>query len=318
MITDKILESAEYVVDHADLVHIDMDKLREFSASFEDKPHDSWLANSLFDIDGLGEEKKLMLITIFNAISFSYWGEPYWNVEYKGVLHTRGSWSLVASIFRAREEENDIFDPYYLASLSRDQLAIILRGNTEIPLIEERVKILNEIGSVLVSEFDGKMSNLVRRANNDAIELVELILKSFSSFRDTALYKSQEIYFEKRAQALTEGIYSIFDGKGLGDLKNIESLTACADYIIPNLLRGLGILTYASSLAEKIDHKIQLPPKSPEEVEIRAHTIWTVELIRRSLEERGLHASALHINDYLWTIGGNASTPFHMTRTTSY
>ena len=36
------------------------------------------------------------------------------------------------------------------------------------------------------------------------------------------------------------------------------------------------------------------------------------------LESKGIKASSLNINDYLWTIGGKVKTPFHLTRTTSY
>lgn len=259
-----------------------------------------------------------MLMAVFNSISFSYWGDPYWNVEYKGKLYTRGSWSLIASIFRAIEEWKNILNPKFLSTISKEELAIILRGNIEIPLLEERVKILNELWNILLEKFDGKFSKIIEKANFNAIELLNIILDSFSSFQDSEYYKSRKIYFQKRAQALIEWIHSIFNGKGYGKLNNISSLTACADYIIPNILREIGILEYSKEIASKIDNKFIIDKWSLEEVEIRSHTIQVVELIKEKLELKGIIASALNINDYLWTIGGNTKTPFHMTRTTSY
>jgi hypothetical protein len=313
-----ILESTWYVVQNADFVKINRAKISEFAKGFEKHADHYWLKDSPFEIEQLSANQKLMFIVVFNAISFSYWGNPYWNVEYKGKLYTRGSWSLVASIFRAIDEGKDILNPKYLASISKEELSKILRGNVEIPLLEERVKILNEIGTTLVQKFDGQFSSLIHESKNDAIGLVNLILGTFPSFQDFALYKSKKVFFEKRAQALVEGIYSIFQGKGYGEFKNIDALTALADYIIPNLLRKLEILEYSPDLGKKIDNEELLPKGSPEEVEIRSCTIWVIELVRQELEARNVKVSALSINDYLWSVGGNARDPFHRTRTTAY
>lgn len=318
MANSNILDSVEYVVENSKFVKINKSKLNEFSKGFEKHSNHYWLLDSPFGFGELDDERKAMLMAVFNAISFSYWGDPYWNVEYKGKKYTRGSWSLIACIFRAIEEERDVLDPSYLSKISKNDLAKILRGNTDIPLIEERVKILNELGSKLIIECDGKFSNLIKKAGGDAVSLLNLILKTFPSFQDHEFYKSKKVFFQKRAQALTEGIYSIFEGKGLGNLKNVEALTACADYIIPNMLRAAGILEYSEELIKKIDNKIQLKRGSPEEVEIRANTIWVVELIKRDLESRGVRVTSLNINDYLWTVGGEVKTPFHLTRTTAY
>lgn len=316
--SNKILESTEFVVQNADFVKINRAKIVEFAKGFEKHTGHYWLQGSPFDIDQLNNEQKLMFIVVFNAISFSYWGNPYWNVEYKGTLYTRGSWSLVASIFRALEEDKDVLNPAYLATISKSELAHILRGNIEIPLLDERVQILNEIGKVLSEKFDGQFSRLIEKADKDTLVLVDSILENFPSFQDFAQYKSKEVFLQKRVQALVEGIYSMFQGVGYGEFKNISALTACADYIIPNLLRKLDILEYTKELGEKIDAQELLPHGSAEEVEIRAATIWAVELIRQELEKKNIQVSAFNINDYLWTAGGNPDTPFHRTRTTAY
>lgn len=315
---NQILNSVKYVVDNSDFIKINESKIDDFVETFEKHKEHYWLLDSPYDINTLNDDEKLMFIVVFNAISFSYWGEPYWNVEYNGTLHTRGSWSLVASIFRARDEGKNILDPAHLSKINKSELSIILRGNTEIPLLKERVKILNEIGSILLSKYKGKFSEIIKESKGDALKLLEIILDSFPSFQDYETYKGKKIFFQKRVQGLVEGVYSIFNGKGYGNLKNIDSLTALADYIIPNMLREIKIFEYSKELIEKIDNKILLKKGSAEEIEIRANTVWVIELIRQKLESKGIKASSLNINDYLWTIGGNVKTPFHLTRTTSY
>jgi hypothetical protein len=313
------LDSTKYVTEHANYVNINKLKLQEFIDNFSLQTESNWLKDSPFDINTLDNEQKLMVAVVFNAISFSYWGEPYWNVEYKGTLHTRGSWSLMASIFRSIEEGESLLDPSVLASMTKEKLAYMLRGNTEIPLLDERKEILNNIGKILIEKYESKFSNVVVKAGGDAMRLLDIILTEFSpSFEDSYDYKGQKVYFNKRAQAMVESIHSIFDGKEYGSLKNIESLTALADYIIPNMLRNIGILEYSTELKDIIDNKKPIEKGSEYEVEIRANVVWVVEYIRRGLLNKGILVSSKSINDFLWTKGGDTKTPFHQTRTTAY
>jgi hypothetical protein len=314
-----VLDSTKYVIDHANYVNINKLKLQEFIDNFSLQTESNWLKDSPFDINTLDNEQKLMVAVVFNAISFSYWGEPYWNVEYKGRLHTRGSWSLMAAIFRSIEEGESLLDPVVLASVTKEKLADILRGNTEIPLLDERKQILNNVGKIIIEKYKGKFSNVIAEAEGDAMRLLNIILTEFNpSFEDSYDYKGQKVYFNKRAQAMVESIHSIFGGKDYGSLKNIELLTALADYIIPNMLRNAGILEYYPELADKIDRKEIIPMGSEYEIEIRAGVVWTVEYIRRGLLQKGILVSSKSINDYLWTQGGSVETQFHRTRTTAY
>lgn len=318
-IINNVLNSTLYVVENADFVKIKHDRLIELSKSFEHQVDSNWLQNSPFAIESLNDEEKLMFSVVFNGISFSYWGEPYWNVEYKGILHTRGSWSLVASIFRSIEEGNSLLNPIILKSLQTQELRNILRGNTEIPLLQDRVNILNRIGEVIVMSYSGKFSNFLKKYGQDAITLQDAIVSYFQpAFDDSYDYKGRKVYFNKRAQAMIESIHSIFNGKSYGNINNIEELTALADYIIPNLLRSLNVLEYSEDLVKIIDSKSYIEKGSHYEIEIRATTVWVVELIKRELASKGIRSKAQSINDYLWTIGRDVKTPFHQVRTTAY
>lgn len=200
-------------------------------------------------------------------------------------------------------------------------MALILRGNTEIPLFEERWNILQQLGKTFVKKFNGKVSVLLAQANGDAQRLLQLIHENFDSFADSSVYKGETVHFQKRAQLLVADIYQIFDGKDFGALKNINQITACADYKLPQILRKLKIIEYSDSLAEKIDTQTELLHNSPEEVEIRANTIWAIQYITEEVKKRNPDIVAFQINDHLWLATQEkfeGDKPYHRTRSTAY
>lgn len=53
-----------------------------------------------------------------------------------------------------------------------------------------------------------------------------------------------------------------------------------ADYIVPAVLRQLGVLKYSSTLASTIEANSQIVAGSEEEVELRACSIYAVEKMK--------------------------------------
>ena len=102
---------------------------------------------------------------------------------------------------------------------------------------------------------------------------------------------------------------------------DMEKITAFADYKLPQVLRHLNILKYAPSLATKIDQGIFIEAGGDEEVEIRANTIWAVELIRQELQQLGKDLRAFEIDWILWNLGQDdrfRAHPYHRTVTIFY
>ena len=306
----KILESLELELKQSDHVWVDKTKIREFAENIDrNKILRHWLEISPFDLRELGEEK-LGFLVVFDSISFSYWGNPKWQVEYKNKSYD-GSQAMLACLGRAIEGGKS-FDPAYLENIRREDLENILRGNVEIPLLDERLRILHEIGSTAKEKFCGDFRYIIGQSKNDALQLVDLLVQYFSSFDDSVLYKGKRIIFNKRAQLLVSDLNYSFGG-----FDNFDQLTACADYKLPQILRRHGILQYSNELQQKIKRREELPSGSQMEVEIRANTIHAVELIKGETE--GL--TSTQINDYLWLEGQLKLTtdePYHLTRTTAY
>jgi len=316
----KTLETTQEVVKNSTFVKINQEKLLEFANNFSHSQTKHWLMAAPIDFKKFSDEEKLHFIFLFNSLSFCYWGEPKWTIEHDG-QKLDGSWAMIKALNDGIKSGVPLLDFSYCSKIEKEKFAEILKGNVEIPLFVERWNILQELGTIMVEKFQGRAVNLLKEANGDALKLLDLILENFPSFRDTSTYNDKEVCFYKRAQLLVADIFQLFDGKDLGALKNVESLTACADYKLPQILRKSGILVYEKSLADKVDNKIELVHGSKEEVEIRANTIWVVELLRQEVSKIQPGIKAFEINDHLWLATQEKfpdDKPYHRTRTTAY
>lgn len=317
---NQILETTRFVVENARHVKINPEKITEFCNHFEESHINHWIKQGPYDLTKLNDSDKLHFLLVFNSISFSYWGEPKWTVDYHGEKFD-GSWAMIAALGKAIENKVPILDLKWLSTITEKEFENIMKGNAKIPLLKERLLILREIGTIVTQKFAMDLPNALRKANGDATELLKLMVNIFPSFNDTSSYNNKTIYFYKRAQLLVSDIYQLFNGNGHGKLRNIDQLTACADYKLPMILRKLDILSYSPELARKVDNKIELQHGSEEEVEIRASTIWVNELIKQKLKKKIPLIYPIHINDHLWLLSQAKSAddkPYHLTRTTAY
>lgn len=267
-----------------------------------------------------GSEKTVNWLLLLDALNFSFWGDPPWRVTYQGETHD-GYWALVLALRRAVEEGHPLWDAGYLAEMSLPTLAHILRGENEIPLLPRRWEIVREVGQVLRERYGGQFARAVEAAGRSAVRLVLQVVHDFPSFYDVADWQGREVRFFKRAQILVADLYGAFQGQAWGEFHDLDQLTAFADYKLPQVLRRFDILVYRPDLAQKVDHRFVFPPRSREEVEIRASTIWAVEWLRRELANHGRQLRAFEIDWWLWNEGqrsSGADRPYHLVRTTDY
>ncbi len=309
------LNRLENVVRNSRHVQINEDMAIAFAKDFARMKIDHWMECSPLAHTHLDYPQKAAFLFVFNAISFCYWGNPKWAIESEGQTYNRGTWNLIAAIQRAMKEDIHFLDSSYLANLSAEELGHILRGNVEIPLLNERAAILREVGSTVTRKYGEDFLQAISTArSNSAEDLVNRLVEEFPSFEDSSDYGGGRINFHKRAQLLVSDLnYSL-----KLELRDTDKLTACADYILPLVLRYSNILEYDSVLASKIDCQVEIPKDSEEEVEIRAGTIIAVEKIKSALLPLSL--TSMQLNDYLWLAGDNVpqTQQYHLTRTTMY
>lgn len=316
---NQVLKSIKPVIEKSRFVKINKENLLKFCSDFRLKKMPFWLDNAPFDLPKLNEKEKINFIFISSSLDFCFWGKPKWKVEYKGNFYD-GSWGLLAALTRAIEKGFPILDFEYLTNIPEKDLKEIFKGSVKIPLFKERLNILRENGRILIKKSDGDLENLLKKAKGDALKLLNIITKNFPSFNDFAIYKNKKVFFHKRAQLFIADLYRMFKDK-FGKFKNVDKLTALADYKIPQVLRKLGIFEYSSQLAEKIDGRILIPAGSQEEVEIRANTIWAIELMKKEVKKKIPNIKSFDIDSYLWLLSQKKSPgdkPYHLTRTIFY
>ena len=186
----------------------------------------------------------------------------------------------------------------------------------ELPNIEVRCKLLNELGNGLIEKHNGSALRMISKAYNSADLLAGIILETFPGFRDCVLWdnatSSSEscdwelskahpsvVHFYKRAQIAVSDIWAALGKKNKNNsssadtpaslqicqFNDMQKVTTFPDYRVPQILRHVGCLEYCSELSKLVDEQVEIPKSSIDEVSIRAGTVVAVEEIVKKVKE---------------------------------
>ena len=319
---EEVLQTAKHVAAKSQAVALDKEALIRFCGKLLQQGIKVPPWDNRYHFRGSDEETVAYLL-VLDSLNFCFWpplGSLRWEIDDE-LGRLSGYYALAAALKRAVESGIPITQAEYLVELSLDQLRQILGGKGVLQLLEDRLKILHELGHVLLEDYGGKAYHLVQMADRSAVTLTRLLAEKLSSFRDTADYQDHKAFFYKRAQIFAADLHGAFGARDWGVFTDIDKLTAFADYKLPQVLRQLGILRYTRALAQKVGQKILLESGGSEEVEIRANTIWAVELIRQELDRLGKSLRAFEIDHILWHLGQEAvfkKKPYHRSLTIYY
>ena len=164
--------------------------------------------------------------------------------------------------------------------------------------------------------MNGNFYEYIRSMSSDK-EIFNVILCNFNSFEDTRKYEGKIIYFYKLAQLLTSDILHVIENKEQR-VVDYSNLLGCADYKIPQVMQGFGILEYDKELSLLLETKTEIDENSEYEVEIRASQIVVINYIWDKIDKC---IDRIDINDFIWGKGQDKTKeykPYHLTRTTSY
>lgn len=301
-----VRETASLIVSKAENVKINFTKLNELSGVIKNEVGKLEKINK---IEFGSQKKSLQKIFILNCLNFCFWPEiegKRWRAEFpKGQTASGGWFSLVGTIDNALEKGMDITDSSFLSKLSLSQAENIFVGldGVQIPLIKERVDILNVIGNVLTGKFDGRIENLLENTTDVSV-VTRLVSDKFPFLQNDQFYKSVQNF------AYDFAIFNEFQISGLG------SLTVFADYKLPQMLRSFGVLKYSKELSSKVDNKELIKKGSPDELEIRSSTIITGEMLADKCD-----MLPVFVDSCLWHASQsnqNSMLPHHRIITTFY
>jgi hypothetical protein len=318
----EVRETAQWVAERSTQVQIDREALLRFSRELVGEGVEIPPWESTYHYSGKDEEMVAYFL-VLDSINFCFWpwaGKRRWEIHY-GSGRLSGYYALAASLKRAVESGVPLTQAAFLAEVDENKLRRILGGEGELKLMAERAQILREVGETLLQDYDGKAIHLVESAGQSATGLTRLAAGKLQSFRDMARYQDRLVFFYKRAQILAADLHGAFNGKGWGRFSDMDQLTAFADYKLPQVLRHLGVLCYEAELGDRVDRMDHVEAGSPEAVEIRANTLWAVELIRQELAGMGKNLRAYEIDWILWSLGQRdefRAKPYHRTVTIFY
>lgn len=297
-------------------------------------------SNSTSEFDVLMRMERVALYVLtMDAINFCFWPSSK-----KGVKNCLEYEHLAIALRKIAEQDDDVesgvavengfvlsaetyaLNPKKLTTLTAIQLEDMLMEHIpesdehfyfEIPDIDVRCKLLNELGKGLLEKHDGSALGMIAKASKSADALVEIIMDSFPGFRDfvngsgssdpsawdAAKHSDSSIHFYKRAQIAVADIWAAL-GRNQSctpvpssmltccQFKDMASITTFPDYRVPQILRHVNVMKYDDDLVRKVDNQLEFEKGCHDEISIRAATVVAVDdLVSRVKEQLGTIAS---------------------------
>ena len=201
----------------------------------------------------------------------------------------------------------------------------IFTGNIPMPMLDEKIRVLHEVGGVLAENYAWRFHKFVQscspRLYDNGNGLIERMVKEFPRFNDVSILDDREIRFYKLAQLGVWMLYATLHPAGKFRLDDSEKMTAFADYIVPLALRLHGITRYSEKLERAIQSRQLIPRDSRWEIEIRAHCIYATALLCEEVNKlRPPNRQVLipQIDARFWTHFHKTTSPHHLTQTIMY
>lgn len=276
---------------------------------------------------GSGPDRVIDAIMVKAAIDFAFTdfetGDRF-EVDYDGSRRSDSD-AMFACLHRAHVEGVPVLEGAFLAGVTRDDLDAIFQGSIEMPMLDERAAILNEVGAALVDRHSGRFSAFVRScdpvAYSDGNGLLERLVTEFPRFSDTSDYHGSTVVFHKLAQLAVWSLHGAVGPGGGVEVEDLDAMSAFADYVVPVGLRLMGIIEYDDDLEARIERGVVIERDSDEEIEIRAHSLYATALLTEAINQRRPEDRRIVIPqvDYrLWSAYHATWWPHHLTRTVMY
>jgi hypothetical protein len=233
--------------------------------------------------------------------------------------------AMVGCLRRAAAAGEPLLDGAWMANVTRGELARIFSGSIEMPLLDERARLLNEVGAVLVQRYEGSWrawaDSCAPSLYHQGDGLLERLAAEFPRFNDVSTWNGRQVEFMKLGQLGLWSLHLQLARVGVRVLDDAHLATAFADYIVPVALRVMGIMSVSRPLRDAIDAGREVPRDSAEEVELRALSIYAVARLTDEINARRPASAQLvtpQVDYRLWKAYHATHHPHHLTRTVMY
>lgn len=271
MLQQDRLKQIEYVVSNAKYVKLNKQKLNEWCNNMKNniKYEHQWKKYQ----KNFSEKEIILLSFLIESMNFCFWKEPIF--KYK---NTKKSEAMCTLFIEAAIKNKKILDIKYLMNLTYDDLKEIFQM--------EEGNLKKRYNSLIytVKKINNTKNFFQNLFNIKTTEELYKYITSFENFNDISIYKDKEIYFYKRATLLINDLFEL-STTIRSNIKNIDSVLGCADYIIPKGLCKEGILEYNEILSRMINNNIEVQANSEYEIEIRAFTLYVIEYVKNKIDK---------------------------------
>jgi hypothetical protein len=322
-----VLDSLRPVIEHSRDVRTNLDKIVEVAGwmAYEELPLPEFALP--FGIGAGDAEEAIDFILVADSIDTAFTDFAHhekFQVDFAG-QHWSDSDAMFACLKRAMDAGVPILDGKFLFTITHDELHRIFTANIPMPMLDEKLAVLHDVGKVLVEKYDGHFHNFDHacspRLYDSGNGLIDRMVKEFPRFNDVSLYDGHEIKIYKLAQLGVWMLYSTLHKSGKFRLDDPEKMTAFADYIVPVALRLLGITSYSNELEHAINTYQLIPRDSRQEIEIRAHCLYATALLTEEINKlrpASMQVIIPQIDARLWTHYHTTTWPHHLTQTIMY
>lgn len=326
-ICSPVLDSVRYAIESSRDVQTRYEKIVEVASwmAYEELPMPEFALP--FGVGQGDADEAIDFILVADAIdtAFTDFGtHEKFQVDYAG-RHWSDSEAEFACIKRAIDKGVPFLDGNYLARITRPELNKIFAGNIEMPMLDEKLQVLHQVGNLLAEKYHGRFRNFVKACSPKLYDngngLVDRLVKEFPRFNDVSILDGQEIKFYKLVQLGIWMLYASLHRAGKFRLDDAQKMTAFADYIVPVALRLHGMTRYSEALEDAINSHELIPRDSRWEIEIRAHSIYAIAVLTEEINKlRPANQQVImpQIDARFWTHFHTTTWPHHLTRTIMY
>jgi hypothetical protein len=323
-VCERVRQACVWVAGRSRSVQIQADAIEAYASSLpaaaEAAPPDP--ATELTEGD---RESRAAFVICLDAINF---GSGWWPTIRKRPGHS--GYFTVAAGLTERFRDVGPWSAAELCELGTNTIAAVFGQDAEHPLMADYAAALRDVGEHVETDHGSSFGAVIDAAGGSAPALADL-LAAWTAFADVSTYEGRDVPFFKRAQITAADVSRMalaatdVDLIGLagapttvapGRLRELDRLTAFADNLVPHVLRVDGVLQLDPALEQRIEAGELLEHGSPEEAELRACAVQTIELLAAASS-----LTPAEIDSALWHRGRGErykSRPRPRSRNTAY
>ena len=205
------------------------------------------------------------------------------------------------------------------SELGSAQASRLFAGRGVLQMVPERGVRIARVATALRERWGGSALHLVEEAGWDGPAVVEMLATTIPGYEDEAAVGVHRLRFRKLAYLAS----SLMASRSSRPWVGLDSFPVYPDYMLPRVLRHLGVLRYSPRLSRAVDSRTEIPRHSPEEVAIRWATVHAGHLLVEALSDGGVSVTGPRLDYFLWSeavLGADASRmgEHHCTVTLDY